>query len=169
MPCAFFMNVQIGLKLCFYVLCISFGQCASAISQNYFLVVAQSGVRSGTAGSLVVRSVLQPFEESTFTSFAKAVSGAGSGLSFILSMTPMFHSACSPLSGWPLFHVIHETWEFCSWVFQQQHQFHSTYLGRCPLATFTVEASIPARCMADAIHYSSLGYNEVDQGNQLQN
>jgi hypothetical protein len=82
------------------------------------LVVAQSGVRSGTAGSLVVRSVFQPFEESTFTSFAKAVSGAGDGLSFILSMTPMFHSACSPLSfGWPLFHVIHETWEFCSWVF----------------------------------------------------
>jgi len=58
------------------------------------LVVAQSGVRSGTAGSLVVRSVFQPFEESTFTSFAKAVSGAGDGLSFILSMTPMFHSAC---------------------------------------------------------------------------
>jgi hypothetical protein len=56
-------------------------------------------------GSLVVRSVFQPFEESTFTSFAKAVSGAGDGLSFILSVTPMFHSACSPSSfGWPLFH-----------------------------------------------------------------
>ncbi len=103
------------------MLCISFGQCVSTISQNYFLVVAQSGVRSGTAGSLVVRSVFQPFEESTFTSFAKAVSGAGNGLSFILSKTPMFHPACSACSllsfGWPLFHVIHETWEFCSWVF----------------------------------------------------